>query len=275
MGLIYSPSGLSTPTKSLKDRGVFCWKQAVVDINTGILALFAIVLLAYITQTMAGFGSLILAVTLGSNFYPIEFLLPVLVPLNVLVNGYIVTRHRRLIHKQVLFKKIFPLMLVGLFLGILLFNLVQGQILKKVFGIFVVAMSAIQLLALRKTTLTPPVLSPAKSRVFILFGGVIHGLYASGGPLVVYVASRLNLDKSVFRSTLSALWLILNCVLMISYAVTGRLSFGTFAFTGALTPLIIIGIFIGERLHTIINQKQFKIFIFMLLLIAGFSIVLR
>ncbi len=247
----------------------------MIDINTGFLALFAIVLLAYITQAMAGFGSLILAITLGSNFYPIEFLLPVVVPLDVLVNSYIVTRHRRFIHKQILFKKIFPLMLVGLFIGILLFNLVHGQLLKKLFGVFVVGMSAFQLVALRKTTLAAPVLSPAKSRVLILFGGIIQGLYASGGPLVVYVVSRLNLDKSVFRSTLSTLWLILNCVLMISYVVTGRLSFDTLTYTGALAPLIIVGVFIGERLHTIINEKQFKIFVYMLLLIAGFSIVLR
>ncbi len=247
----------------------------MIDINTGFLALAVIVLLAYITHVMAGFGSLILAITIGSNFYPIEFLLPVMVPLNVLVNSYIVTRHRTFIHKQVLFKQIFPLMLVGLLIGILLFNLVHGQILKKMFGIFVVGMSTMQLAGLRQTTMATPALSPAKSRVFLLFGGVIQGLYASGGPLVVYVVSRLNLDKSVFRSTLSALWLILGCVLMISYVVTGRLSVGTLTFTGALAPLIIVGVFIGERLHTIINEKQFKIFVYMLLLIAGFSIVLR
>jgi uncharacterized membrane protein YfcA len=167
------------------------------------------------------------------------------------------------------------LMLVGLFIGIVLFNLVHGQILKKIFGVFVVGMSAFQLASLRKTTLATPVLSPAKSRVLILFGGIMQGLYASGGPLVVYVVSRLNLDKSVFRSTLSTLWLISNCVLMISYVVTARLSLVTLSFIGALAPLIIVGIFIGERLHTIINEKQFKIFVYVLLLIAGFSIVLR
>ncbi len=38
---------------------------------------------------MSGFGSMILALTLGVHLYPIEVLLPVLVPLDLLVNLYI------------------------------------------------------------------------------------------------------------------------------------------------------------------------------------------
>jgi uncharacterized membrane protein YfcA len=41
-----------------------------------------------------------------------------------------------------------------------------------------------------------------------------------------------------------------------------------------LFPVIVIGIYLGERLHRHINADTFKIFVFAFLLLAGVSIVL-
>ena len=60
---------------------------AIMDSN--IVGLALIVLISYSIQAMSGFGSTILALTLGVHLYPIEVLLPVLVPLDLLVNLYI------------------------------------------------------------------------------------------------------------------------------------------------------------------------------------------
>ena len=78
------------------------------------LWLAGFVLLSFTTQAMSGFGSVIIAVTLGSRFYPIEVLLPVVVPLDVLINAYIVTRTRAHVDRAVLFREIVPFMAVGL-----------------------------------------------------------------------------------------------------------------------------------------------------------------
>jgi uncharacterized membrane protein YfcA len=66
------------------------------------LLLALIVLLSYTTHALSGFGSMIIAITLGVRLYPIETLLPVLVPLDVLMNSYIVIRHRRHIEQRLL-----------------------------------------------------------------------------------------------------------------------------------------------------------------------------
>ena len=57
--------------------------------NSNLVWLALIVLISYSIQAMSGFGSTILALTLGVHLYPIEVLLPVLVPLDLLVNLYI------------------------------------------------------------------------------------------------------------------------------------------------------------------------------------------
>ena len=57
-----------------------------MDSNLIVRAL--IVLISYTTQAMSGFGSTILALTLGLHLYPINVLLPVLVPLDMIVYLY-------------------------------------------------------------------------------------------------------------------------------------------------------------------------------------------
>jgi hypothetical protein len=66
---------------------------------------------------MSGFGSTILALTPGIHLYPIDGLLPVLVPLDMIVNRYIVARHYRRISRPHLFRSILPAMGIGVAAG--------------------------------------------------------------------------------------------------------------------------------------------------------------
>jgi len=237
------------------------------------MMLVGIVLLAYTTQVLAGFGSVIISVTLGVHFYPIEFLLPVLVPLDVIVNSYIISKHYKHVHKKLLLNNILPLMGFGLIIGIFLFNYLQGNILKMAFGVFVTLVSITQLIAVKRNKENHNRLSPLKSSVLLFSGGLVQGIYASGGPMIAYAVGRLNLTKSIFRSTLCALWIILNAVLTASYAVAGKLSAETLKYLALLLPVVITGIVIGELFHNKINENQFKIFIYSILVVAGISIV--
>jgi hypothetical protein len=40
--------------------------------------------------------------------------------------------------------------------------------------------------------------------------GLVHGMYTTGGPLLVYALGREGLSKHVFRSTVTAVWLVFN-----------------------------------------------------------------
>lgn len=242
--------------------------------DSNFIMLAGIVLLAYTTQVLAGFGSVIISVTLGVHFYPIEFLLPVLVPLDVIVNSYIISKHYKHIHKKLLLNNILPIMGMGLIVGILLFTYIQGDTLKLVFGIFVTFISVNRLIALKRNVENSNKLSQLKYNLLLFSGGLVQGIYASGGPMIAYAAGRLNLTKSIFRSTLCALWIILNAVLTASYAVADKLSAETLKYLALLLPVVITGIVIGELFHNKINENQFKKFIYSILVVAGISIVL-
>jgi uncharacterized membrane protein YfcA len=237
------------------------------------IMLAGIVLLAYTTQALAGFGSVIISITLAAHFYPIEFLLPVVVPLDILLNIYIISRHHRHIQTRLLIKTILPLMMLGLLIGIGLFQHIQGERLKMAFGIFVVLVSVAQLIAVGKRLEMKTGMPPWASGLLFFLGGIVQGIYASGGPIIVYAADRSNLAKAVFRSTLCALWIILNLVLVAAYVLTGKMSAETFKYHMLLLPVVIAALFLGERLHDTINEHQFKIFIYLILTMAGMSII--
>ena len=112
-----------------------------------------IVMISYTTQAMSGFGSTILALTLGVHLYPVAQLLPVLVPLDMVVNLYLVIRHHRIINRPLLFRSILPVMGIGVLAGIIAFQLVEGVLLKRTFGVLVVLLSMRELYRLLRNRL--------------------------------------------------------------------------------------------------------------------------
>jgi uncharacterized membrane protein YfcA len=57
--------------------------------------------------------------------------------------------------------------------------------------------------------------------LILVVGGMVHGAFASGGPLVVLYASKTLTDKGSFRATLCLLWTTLNTLLLINYLRSG------------------------------------------------------
>ena len=243
--------------------------------STDFIWLAVFVLISYTTLAISGFGSVVIAITLGAHLYPIEVLLPILVPLTPFVNLYITAKYRKNIDTFVLFRRIIPFMGIGLLVGICVFHFIQGMLLKKLFGFLVVLLSIKELYRLSAKKINPSFTSSLASNIYIFSAGIIHGIYASGGPLLVYAINKLGLNKSSFRSTLSSLWLLLNIVLTSFYIVSGKITADSAKLTGMLLPVVIIGLVMGEILHRHINEHFFKIFVFLILLFSGFSISIR
>lgn len=228
-------------------------------------------------EAITGFGSTIIAVTLGAHFYDIDTLVVILAPVNICLSLFIVIRHRKHIDFKELFTGILPLAGIGLLAGIAVFQLADVGILKQAFGVFVFIFSLVELAKAVKNG-NKPAESAAQmslpSRLFwLISGGLMQGIYASGGPMVVYYASRKIPDKNVFRSTLSCLWLILVSVMVASHVASGKTSIETLRMSAALLPPLALGIFIGEHIHSRIPEKAFRIFVYVILTVAGASLI--
>lgn len=238
--------------------------------------LMLIVFFSNLVESVAGFGSTILALTLGAQYFPIEELIPILVPLNVLLSAYIVIRYRTEIHWRLLGTRILPFTLIGMPIGIWIFQMAPGPSLKLAFGVIVSVLGAFELVrGLKKTYADQRPLGLYGSALFLTAGGIMQGLYASGGPFVVYFFSRTVKDKGTFRSTLSFLWLVLNVILTGSLILSSKINAYTLQFSFYLLPFVLAGIFVGTRVHDWVSERQFKQGVYALLSVAGLSLIYR
>lgn len=239
-----------------------------------LMLLAAAVGLAFTVEASLGFGATVVTVALGALLFPLDVLLPAFVPVNVALSAYLGLRYRRHVRWDLLGRRVLPFMALGLPAGMLIFARFASEGLRQAFGVFVVALSAMELVRLFRPAATT-MLSPAVERVVLLAGGVVHGAFATGGPLAVYVSGRVLEDKAEFRATLSVLWLLLNAVLLTNFAVGGKVDAHTLGLGAMLVPSLLTGLTLGEWAHRRIPLHVFRIVVFALLLAVGAVLAVR
>jgi uncharacterized membrane protein YfcA len=148
-------------------------------------------------------------------------------------------------------------------------RVVDPSLLKPVFAVFVVVVAATQLRQTLSREASPTPL-PALARVGGLVGaGVIHGVFATGGPLAVFVSARELADKHAFRATLSALWVVMNALVVPRLVQDGALTMTTLGTSAVMLLPLAAGTLLGERVHAALDEKAFRVAVAALLLAAG------
>lgn len=235
-----------------------------------LLALF--IFIAFTTEAMTGFGSIVIALSLGALVLPIVNILPVLVPLNIAMTSTLAWRHRQAIDWPTLWRLILPLMAVGTVGGYLLLPWLGDHVLKQAFGALVVWFSGRELWRLWRG-IAVRARGQWYARGWVLMAGMTHGLFASGGPLLVYALSGLSLDKHAFRATLIVVWLTLNSLLTVLFAFDGTLM-PALPRIAWLLPVVVFAMVLGEKLHHRIDDARFRQWIFRVLLITGVALII-
>lgn len=236
-------------------------------------ALAAVVACAYAAEAATGFGATVIAVALGVHLFPLDVLLPVIVPLGLVLSASIAWRERAHADRRLLARRILPLMGVGLVLGLALFESASNAALRRAFGGFVVAIAALELWRGRAAR-TPRPLPPAARGAALLGAGVVHGVFSTGGPLLVWALGTTPIAKRAFRATLSTLWTVLATALSCAYALRGHLDGATLAATAALLPALGVSLAAGEWIHHRLDETRFRRAVYALLLGIGLTSLL-
>jgi len=108
-----------------------------------------------------------------------------------------------------------------------------------------------------------------------LFGGVLGGLFGSGGFIYAACLERRLASRSSFRATqavliaLSTGWRIGLCLFM------GLLDLRLLATALAFVPAMIVGVFLGHRVDLRLGREQLFRLLNALLLLCGLSLLWR
>lgn len=229
--------------------------------DTALLA--GIVAVAFLVEAAAGFGSMVVALTAGALLFPIPSLLGWLVPVNLVLSFYLVARGWKHVDRKFLATTV-PLMLLGLFAGMAIARATDTAWLKPVFAVFVIAV-ALQQLFLAEPKPLPRGVAPAA----LLGAGVIHGVFATGGPLAVFVAARTLRDKSAFRASLSVVWVVLNLLVVPRLWLEGTVTAQTLQVSALMLAPLVVGILLGEWIHHRLDETRFRRVVAVLLMAAG------
>lgn len=229
------------------------------------------IFIAWTIEAMSGFGSIVIALALGALLLPIPELLPVLVPLNVAMTSVLVWRLRAQVDRALLGRRILPLMAAGTLAGVALRDVLGGPWLKAGFALLVLWFAGRELWRQWRGT-PPPTHAAPVTGVLMGSAGITHGLFASGGPLLVYALAGQGLDKTRFRATLLAVWLLLNSGLALVFLWQGRL-LPALPQVALYLPLIVVGAWLGNRLHHGLDEARFRLAVYGLLLVTGLALL--
>lgn len=240
------------------------------------LPLFAVAALAFMVEAIVGFGATVVVVSLGSLFLPLDVLLPTFVPVNLALSAWHTWYHRAEVEWGLLRASLLPPLVVGTLIGMFALAGLPSRGLLVAFGLLVITLSTRELWrSLRGEHGAGQPLAPLISTGVLLAGGLIHGVFGTGGPLIVFTLARTVHDKGAFRATLAVIWTLLNSILFGRYLFAGSINAETLSGSALLIGALFGGVFIGERIHDRADPLVFRRGLFAMLFVVGLALTLR
>ena len=223
---------------------------------------------AYFVKGLCGFANTLVFSTILSfstnnvNISPVELVLGL--PSNIMI--YYKER------KSVQWKVCLPLaglVLLGDIPGILLLKNTNTQVIKGIFGFVIIAIGVEMLLReyMRKTK---------KSQLLLItigiLSGILCGLYGIGALLAAYMG-RVTDNSSSFKGNLCIVFLIDNLFRLVMYGVTGIITLATLKQSVILFPFMALGLFLGMKGSSFLDEKKIKKLVIIMLILSGVSLI--
>lgn len=108
-----------------------------------------------------------------------------------------------------------------------------------------------------------------------LSSGVLTGLFGTGGPPLIFYYHLKGVDKTVFRSSLMAIFLLMTFIRIPSYAAFGLVTGPRMWSALAVFPAVLLGAWIGNRIHLRIDESTFRRLVSAALVLIGVLLLAR
>lgn len=246
------------------------------------IAFYIVIFLTNVIQGITGFAGTILAMPPGLMLVGYDVAKPILNLLGILAGIYVfVTQWRKVNWKEL--RKVVLIMAVGIFLGFFLKRLLTGYdgILYKALGVFVIVLAiqgywkSVHKKDEKETEEVSGKKENIKSIALLISSGVVHGMFVSGGPLLIGYLSRTIKEKTSFRATISTIWIILNTIILIQDINTGMWTRELVVTEFICIPFMIAGMVIGSVLVKRMSQEVFMKLTYILLFVSGVSLMFK
>jgi len=225
----------------------------------------------YLVFGLTGFGSTVLALPLLVHMIPLKFAVPLLLLLDFTAGILLISRVRHGVRWDEL-GWLFPFMLGGIALGLTLLIQLPETPLLAALGVLLLVYATYGV----ARRAGPPRLSRAWSAPIGLAAGVLGALFGTGGVLTaLYIGARLD-HKGELRATAAAAVLLNTSIRLALFGATGLLTQdGLLTSALFLLPSMLIGLFLGSRLHAAVPMTVVVRVVYLVIGVAGASLLVR
>jgi len=246
--------------------------QSLADLPLHVLVAFPLIVLAgYTVFGATGFGSNIISVPALAHFFPLTFVVPLATATDTFAATSTAIRLRKLVAWRE-FGRLLPAMGIGIALGAsVLLNLPRGPALLAL-GIFAASYGLYVLAGPRSLKVAPDWLVWPVGAI----GGIFSALFGSGGPIyMVFLSARIR-DKSVLRATSAIVVAVSVWIRLALFVGTGLLLNGPLLMLAvSQLPVMVLGLWLGNRLHHALTGSGVLRLIAAVLLVNGIALVVR
>jgi uncharacterized membrane protein YfcA len=233
-----------------------------------------ILLLAYSLRGSTGFGGA-LGMPLLALVIPIKTLVPVWTLLGIASSVTILGHDRKHVDVRAIVPFL-PWCLLGIGLGLYVFTTLDARTLARALGALVIAYAIYSLWGMMRkrpgekshAAIVAPLASTLSGAVGATFGAMATVFF------VMYLDTR-KLAKEAFRATISAMLLVLSVVRGIGYFAVGEFTRESLVLFAAAFPAMLVGIYVGNRIHLAISETTFRRLVILILFLCGIPLLLR
>ena len=240
----------------------------MIDLYFYLTASIGVILFGISKGGFAGPIAILAIPIMALNMSPISaaaILLPVLLVMDV-VAMYIYWKKWDL--KNV--KIIIPPAIFGILIGSLTFKYSSDDSIRIIIGTIAILFIVLTIIQKNNILIKP---TKKKGAFWSLIAGYTSFLIHSGGTPVNFYLLPQKLNKTVYVSTMTLVFLIINTLKLFPYYYLDQLVVSNLKVSLILSPLAPISIYLGYYLHKKVSEEVFYFLIYFFLAISGIKLI--
>ncbi|MCH2189270.1 sulfite exporter TauE/SafE family protein [Candidatus Gracilibacteria bacterium] len=231
-----------------------------MDIVYIIMMIFFI---AFFIESIFGFGGLVISFALLGFFIDIKHAVYLGLYIGIIGSIFILISDYKSLSLQ-RFREMFVLAFIGVIIGTFIFDFFSSDILLKIFSIFLCVFAVKNLFF---PNLNPTTLLFKNSLLFS--GGLLQGIFGTGGPFSVLAMKNSFKNKSELRTTMALFFIFFNIVRGIQLWIQGNFEYQIIIDYYWLAFVLLGAIILGYQVHVKISERFFHLGINYILLISS------
>lgn len=233
----------------------------------------AVVLLAgFALRGSTGFGGFA-AMPLMALVIPMKVLVPVWTLLTISSSATLFGKDRRHVSMPMIMR-ILPSCTLGIAAGLYLFTVLDAVLLARGLGLLVTGYGLFVLWQMRAGAAghAPRGLATAAS----FMAGAVGTMFGTMASIffAIYM-DALRVTKEQFRGTLAALMMTMAVMRGVGYYAVGEFGRESLLLFAAALPFMLLGIFLGDRIHTGMSEDTFRRVVCIILILSGMPLMLK